>query len=179
MAAVPNTQADDERDLIEAAQADPRRFAELYELWFDRVWAYVIRRLRHRDEAEDVTSEVFEQALSQINRYEWRGVPFGAWLFRIASARIADRRRKSIVHPPVAEPVSEEDIEEACYRARLFAMVRSLPPDQASVLEARFTEGKTTREIANQIGRSEGAVKQLQFRGLETLRAQIAGESHD
>ncbi|MDZ4799511.1 MAG: sigma-70 family RNA polymerase sigma factor [Bryobacteraceae bacterium] len=93
--------------------------------------------------------------------------------------RIADRRRKSIIHPPVAEPVSDEDIEEACYRARLFAMVRDLPPDQASVLEARFVEGKTTREIAKEIGRSEVAVKQLQFRGLETLRAQIAGESHD
>jgi RNA polymerase sigma-70 factor, ECF subfamily len=179
MAAGQNNQADQERELVEAARADPRRFAELYELWFDRVWAYVIRRLRDRHEAEDVTSEVFEQALAQINRYEWRGVPFGAWLFRIASARIADRRRKSIVRPPEAEPVSGEDIEEACHRARLFALVRGLPPDQAGVLEARFVEGKTTREIAGEMGRSEGAVKQLQFRGLETLRAQITGESHD
>ena len=178
MAAGPNTEID-ERELIEAAQSDPRRFADLYELWFDRVWAYVARRMKHRDEAEDVTSEVFEQALTQINRYEWRGVPFGHWLFRIASARIADRRRKSIIRPPEVEPVSDEDLEEACHRARLFALVRQLPADQAGVLEARFVEGKTTREIATEIGRSEGAVKQLQYRGLETLRAQITGESHD
>ncbi|HEY6182161.1 MAG TPA: sigma factor, partial [Terriglobales bacterium] len=75
----------DERLLVEAAQRDPRRFAELYELHFRRVYAYVIRRVERREEAEDVTSEVFHHALAKIKSFEWRGVPFSAWLMRIAA----------------------------------------------------------------------------------------------
>src|SRR5437867_8402430 len=71
-----------ERLLIEAAQRDPSRFAALYEDNFERVYAFVARRVRDRDEAEDLTSEVFHDALASIGRFEWRGVPFAAWLFR-------------------------------------------------------------------------------------------------
>src|SRR6266550_3545624 len=74
-----------ERLLIEAAQRDPSRFAELYEDNFERVYAFIARRVRDRDEAEDLTSEVFHQALANLARFEWRGVPFAAWLFRIAA----------------------------------------------------------------------------------------------
>ena len=73
-----------ERLLIEAAQRDPSRFAELYEDNFERVYAFIARRVRDRDEAEDLTSEVFHQALANLARFEWRGVPFAAWLFRIS-----------------------------------------------------------------------------------------------
>jgi len=79
-----------ERRLIEAAQQDPIRFGALYEIHFERVYAYVARRLGNREAAEDVTSEVFHQALANLARYEWRGAPFGAWLMRIASNAIAD-----------------------------------------------------------------------------------------
>ena len=75
----------DERTLIEAAQRDPGRFAELYESNFDRVYAFVVRRVRDREEAEDVTSEVFHRALANLGQFEWRGVPFAAWLLRIAA----------------------------------------------------------------------------------------------
>src|SRR6266849_10697184 len=84
----------DERLLIQAAQRDPRRFAELYENNFDRVYAFIARRVRNREEAEDLTSEVFHQALANIGRFEWRGVPFAAWLFRIASNAIASHFEK-------------------------------------------------------------------------------------
>src|SRR5438874_7284382 len=77
----------DERLLIEAAQHDPSRFAELYENNFERVYAYVVRRVHSREEAEDITAEVFHQALLNIGRFEWRGVPFAAWLLRIAPMR--------------------------------------------------------------------------------------------
>ena len=89
----PDAEAD-ERHLVQAAQKDPSRFAELYEAHFERVYAYAARRLRDRHEAEDVTSEVFQQALANISRFEWRGVPFGAWLIRIASNAIADRWKR-------------------------------------------------------------------------------------
>jgi RNA polymerase sigma-70 factor (ECF subfamily) len=81
----------DERLLIEAAQRDPRRFAELYEDNFDRVYAFIARRVRNREEAEDLTSEVFHQALANIGGFEWRGIPFIAWLLRMAANAIVDR----------------------------------------------------------------------------------------
>src|SRR5258708_39813637 len=74
----------DERLLIEAARNDPSRFAELYEKNFDRVYAFVARRVRDRGEAEDLTAEAFHQALLNIGRFQWRGVPFAAWLLRIS-----------------------------------------------------------------------------------------------
>ncbi len=82
---------EDERLLIEAAQSDPRRFAELYERHFERVYAFVARRARGRAEAEDLTAEVFHHALAHLGRFEWRGVPFVAWLLRIARNAVADR----------------------------------------------------------------------------------------
>src|SRR4051812_8356940 len=84
----------DEQLLIEAAQRDPDHFGDLYELHFERVYAYIVRRVRDRSEAQDVTSEVFHQALANLGQYEWRGVPFAAWLFRIAANAIADRAKR-------------------------------------------------------------------------------------
>ena len=86
---------EDERSLIEAAQADPARFVDLYERHFHRVYAYVSRRASSRDVAEDVTSEVFEHALTNLRKFEWRGVPFLAWLFRIAANALTDRWRRA------------------------------------------------------------------------------------
>ena len=85
----------DERLLIEEAQKDPARFAELYENNFERVYAYVVRRVGDRAETEDLTSEVFHHALANLHRFEWRGIPFAAWLFRIAANLIADRWQHS------------------------------------------------------------------------------------
>ncbi|HEU4386828.1 MAG TPA: RNA polymerase sigma factor, partial [Blastocatellia bacterium] len=90
-----------ERAVIEAAQRDPGRFGELYEAHFNRVYAYVARRVRDRNETEDITAEVFHQALANIRRYEWRGLPFAAWLFRIAANAIADRGRRAVREIPI------------------------------------------------------------------------------
>jgi RNA polymerase sigma-70 factor, ECF subfamily len=162
----------DERLLIEAAQHDPSRFAELYEQNFDRVYAYVLHRVRDRDLAEDLTAEVFHQALANIARFEWRGAPFKAWLLRIAANAIADRFQSAAVrHEQATDTLeragSEDEIER---RAMLFKLVDSLPEDQRLVLVRRFVDQRSVREIAEELGRSEGAVKQLQFRALQTLR---------
>ena len=85
----------DERLLIEAAQKDPARFAELYENNFERVYAYVVRRVGDRAETEDLTSEVFHHALANLQRFEWRGIPFAAWLYRIAANLISDRWQRN------------------------------------------------------------------------------------
>lgn len=166
---------DEERLLVEAAQKDPSRFGELYEAHFERIYAYAVRRLHDRQEAEDVTSEVFQQALANLARFEWRGVPFAAWLIRIASNAIADRwqrrQRERSLPPPQDRP--EPALDEVEQHARLFRLVGRLPADQRRVIEMRFVEQKTIKEIAAELGRSEGAVKQLQFRGIEGLRARM------
>jgi RNA polymerase sigma-70 factor (ECF subfamily) len=166
----------DERLRVEAAQKDPSRFAELYEEHFERVYAYVLRRVCDRSEAQDITADVFQQALANLSRFEWRGVPFAAWLYRIAANAIADHfqrtARQSSASPPPATS-EDESYDEVERRATLFRSVDRLPPDQRRVIVMRFGEEKSIREIARELGRSEGAVKQLQWRGLQSLRAQM------
>jgi tetratricopeptide (TPR) repeat protein len=84
----------DQQTLVEAAQADPARFLDLYDRHFHHVWAYVIRRTANRAEAEDVTSDVFRRALENLRGYEWRGIPFAAWLLRIAANALAIAGRR-------------------------------------------------------------------------------------
>jgi RNA polymerase sigma-70 factor, ECF subfamily len=170
----------EEELLVEAAQKDPGRFAELYEQNFHRVYAYVVRRVLDRSEAQDLTAHVFHQALANIEKYKWRGAPFVAWLYRIAANAIADRvRRRSLEsgEPRVevlAGVVAQVDLETIERQARVFQEVDKLPEDQRRVIFLRFAEEKSIREIADLLQRSEGAVKQLQFRGLETLRSRLS-----
>ena|SRR5205807_8355977 len=165
-----------ERLLVEAAQKDPSRFAELYEYNFERVYVFVSRRVHERQVAEDLTADVFHKALANLPGFDWRGVPFAAWLLRIAANVINDHWKRSareelLEDPPEAS--NDVTIEEVERRAQIFRMVEDLPPEQRRVIGMRFAEGKTIREIASELGRSEGAIKQLQFRGLETLRTQL------
>ena len=125
--------------LIEAAQRDPACFAQLYEDNFERVYAFIVKRIYDREQAQDLTADVFHNALKNLGRFEWRGTPFAAWL----------------------------------YRARLFKLVEKLPADQRRVIAMRFAHQKSIAEIAKDIGRSEGAIKQLQFRGLQSLRTMV------
>jgi len=167
----------DERVLIEAAQQDPGRFAELYERNFHVVYAYIARRIHDRSEAQDLTAYVFQQALANIGKFKWRGAPFVAWLYRIAANAIADQNRRKSRETTETEVVSntavDPDLEQVERRAQLFRAVDELPEDQRKVILLRFGEEKSIREIAVRLNRSEGAVKQLQFRGLENLRARL------
>lgn len=177
----------EERRLIEAAQLDLSRFADLYEQYFELVYAYIARRLRDRSVAEDLTAEVFHKALASLPRFKWTGAPFAAWLFRIASNMIADRAKRAAREKEISldEPDSpgtatsvreaqQTDLEETERSAELFRLVDQLPEDQRRVVVMRFAEEKSIREIAGELDRSEGAIKQLQFRALENLRARLA-----
>ena len=165
----------DERLLIEAAQQDPSRFADLYEENVGRVYAYIARRVGDRSTAQDLTSEVFHQALANIAHFEWRGAPFAAWLFRIAANAIVDQAQRAARERKLPQPEQPEEVspEEIQHRARLFRLVDELPADQRRVVAMRFAEQKSIAEIARALGRTEGAVKQLQFRGLANLRARM------
>src|SRR5438270_9281177 len=200
----------EERLLIEAAQRDRARFADIYENYFELVYAYVARRVCDRAATEDVASEVFQKALASLPRFKWTGAPFGSWLLRIASNLIADRAKREArertasldgetdrgsgtrvgkgVDAPFqtvgllprgasGSPQSQQgDLEDAERRAHLFSLVNGLAEDQRRVVVLRFAEEKSIREIANELGRSEGAVKQLQFRALENLRKKFTTE---
>jgi RNA polymerase sigma-70 factor, ECF subfamily len=169
----------EERLLVEAAQKDAARFSDLYEANFERVYAYVARRVQNRSDAEDLTAEVFHQALAKIGQFEWRGVPFSAWLYRIAANAIADRWQRASREqgspaaddpPDVSGGANPEEVER---RARVYRLVAELPDDQRRVIEMRFAEEKSIREIARGMKRTAGAIKQLQFRALTNLRTQV------
>jgi RNA polymerase sigma-70 factor (ECF subfamily) len=173
----------DERLLIEAAQKDPACFAELYENNFERVYAYVVRRVGDRTETEDLTSGVFHHALANLRRFEWRGIPFAAWLFRIAANLISDRwQRRSREQVADEQPEQIEsahakgtEFEEVERKATLFRLVDALPEEQRRVVVLRFVEQKSIKDVALEIRKTEGAVKQLQFRALSSLRARMEG----
>jgi RNA polymerase sigma-70 factor (ECF subfamily) len=174
-----------ERLLIEAAQKDPRRFADLYEANFERVYAFVSRRVHRRADAEDLTAEVFQHAIENMPQFEWRGVPFVAWLYRIAANAIADRWEalsREDGKPVTVAPSTvfdDSELERTEQRARIFRHIANLPLDQRRVIEMRFAEEKSIREIAKELGKTTGAVKQLQFRAYQKLRAQVNRDFRD
>jgi RNA polymerase sigma-70 factor (ECF subfamily) len=179
-----------ERLDVEAARLDPTRFAKLYEANVDRVFAFAARRVTSRAEAEDVTSETFRKALSGLPKFEWRGTPFVAWLYRIAANEISDRRaadlrevrsarpeRMEAVPPGIetVEPSIEREIEQASRRDCVERSIDELPADQRRVVMLRFFEERSIRDVARELQRTEGAVKQLQLRALEKLRERCHG----
>ncbi|HTO07462.1 MAG TPA: sigma-70 family RNA polymerase sigma factor [Myxococcota bacterium] len=170
----------DEVARVEAARQDPGQFAFLYEANFELVYAYLARRVKGRAEVEDLTSEVFRRALSALPGYEPRGVPFASWLLRIAANAVVDRarrtKRRALAGPDLAPEPSEPERLDAQQRARLFRAVAELPREQRRVIELRFAEERPVREIAAALGKSEGAVKQLQLRALAALRKRIGSE---
>jgi RNA polymerase sigma-70 factor (ECF subfamily) len=173
---MPMSEEHDERTQVEAAQRDPARFADLYNQNFYHVYAYIVRRVGDRHQAEDLTADVFREALAGIGKFEWRGVPFGGWLVGIASRVVSDYWKRSgrEAGNPSREPESvvPSEVEQ---NTMLFQLVDRLPEAQFRVIHMRFVEQKSIREIAQELGRSEGAVKQLQLRAIENLRAQMEG----
>lgn len=170
----------EERDLVEAAQRDPACFAQLYENNFERVYAFIAWRVHDRDLAQDLTADVFHDALKNLSHFQWRGSPFAAWLLRIAANAIADRGKRAArleaiklreIHEAGAS--RDADLAEVEHRARLFRLVEKLPLDQRRVITMRFAHQKSITDIAREVGRSEGAIKQLQFRALQSLRKMV------
>ena len=180
-----SSEASYERMLVEAAQVDPSKFEVLYELHFERVYFFVLGRVRQRATAEDVTSEVFHKALANLSGYEWRGTPFGAWLFRIATNAIADHykavNRERPSEDEGLDPAGNTNLSakemQSIERQTLFArLVEALPEIQRQVVCERFVEERSIKEIAERLGKNEGAVKQLHFRALQTLREKMGGK---
>lgn len=177
MASVPHER---ERQLVEAARENRVAFGALYERYVDAIYSYAVHRLRDSTAAEDVVAETFHRALENIDRYEWRGVPFSAWLYRIASNVIAARYRRDPAAPldEVGE-IEDDDVgpEEALLggerRRELYAAVAALPQEQQQAVTLRYGQDLHNKDIARIMGRSEGAVKQLLHRAMRGLQRQL------
>ena len=169
---------DKERRLIEAAQRDATRFGELYERYVDAIYSFSYHHTGSHQQAEEVTAETFERALKYLPGYRWRGVPYGALLYRIAASVVSrHRRRAPFLELREAQPATDAGPEEVWLSADTGRALRSalarLPEDQRTVLLLRFEGGMRNAEIARTLGRSEGAVKALTFRGITALRGSL------
>lgn len=174
----------EDSDLIAMAKKDPKAFGALYERYVKRIYNYVYYRTSSQAEAEDLTARVFQRALQHIPRYEDRGVPFSAWLYRIAHNLVVnwhrDRSRRQMVNIDdlVLTAFNVEAPEAAAERSEetelLMLAVRRLPEDRQQLLVLKFVERLPNAEIGDIMGRSEGAIKSLYHRTLIALRRDIA-----
>lgn len=169
----------DEQDLVHRAQnGDKEAFTELYETYFGKLYRYVVARIGNRAEAEDMTQQVFVKAYKSISSYRWRGVPFSAWLFRIAHNLVVDFFRKESKRPtvPLEESLvaSNDNVQQVVERRldveRVMAATRQLTAAQREVVSLRFAGGLAIAEVARVMGKSEGAVKALQHSAIAALR---------
>jgi len=172
-----------ERLLVERAQNDPFAFAALYEMYVDKMYNYIYQRIGNHFDAEDLTARTFLKAFVHLPHYMFRGVPFSAWLYRIAHNMVAnwhrDRHRHQVVSLDVLVAYSRDDEKpEDLMQAReeqrtLLNAIRWLSAERQQLLILKFSEGLTNAEIAQIMGRTEGAVKSLYHRTLLALRQEL------
>lgn len=174
----------DENDLVSLAQeGDKHAFGELYQRYVSRIYGYFYYRTGNKQDAEDLTTRVFMRALSHINSYSDRGVPFSAWLYRIAHNLLANwhrdnSRRKIITIDDYVESELETDAPETLTedmqeQEELMESIRQLPPDRQQLLFLKYVERLSNAEIGEIMNRTEGAVKSLYHRTLSTLHEDL------
>lgn len=177
-----------ESDLIKkAVSGDPDAFATLYDVYIEQIYRFIFFRVGDEPTAEDLTSQVFIKAWDNLSSYQMRGLPFSAWLFRIARNSIIDYYRTFKETAPlepsaVDQPDPGADVDERVERRLQAEEVRlalhKLTDDQRQVLTLRFIEGFNTEEVAQVMGKRPGAIRALQMRGLQAL-AEIYGTMDD
>ncbi|MFN2222218.1 MAG: sigma-70 family RNA polymerase sigma factor [Chloroflexota bacterium] len=174
----------DESALIEQAKSDREAFGRLYERYVDRIHNYVYYRTGNSHDAEDLTARIFYRAIRHIGNYEDRGAPFAAWLYRIARNMVANyyRDNKSDRLLPLESACGrgagagpEATVELLEDREVLLAAIRQLPPERQELLILKFVERLPNAEIGQIMGRTEGAIKLLYYRTLQSLRQEMAG----
>lgn len=167
-----------EQEIIELSKKDAKAFGELYEKYFDRIFNYIYRQTDDEDLAGDLCSQTFINALNNLNRYEFRGVPFSAWIYKIAGNEVNKHYRKnkgkkifSIEELKVKELVesTEEGWDEEMIN-KLIDFMKDLPTDMLQVLELRFFEDKDFKEIAFILDITESGAKMRTYRALDKLR---------
>lgn len=163
-----------------AKGGDREAFAALYRQYLPNVYKFLYYRLGDRTRAEDMTAEVFLRALRKIGDFTWTGADFGAWLLRIARNLILDEAKSSRARLEILDDELPEDsggevetaetaVMENFTQAEVYKAIIKLRPDQRDVITLRFLQGMGVSEVARIMGKKEGTVRTLQFRGLKTL----------
>ncbi|NOT04791.1 MAG: sigma-70 family RNA polymerase sigma factor [Anaerolineales bacterium] len=177
----------EEEILALASQGDRDSFGQLYERYVERIFNYVYYRTGNLHDAEDLTARVFQRAMNHIQKYTDRGVPFSAWLYRIAHNLVAnwhrDRSRKQEIPLddlpilPTKGDHPEKNLVRSQEQEALLRMIRKLPSERQNLLILKFVENMSNAEIGAIMGRSEGAVKSLYHRTLLALRDQLEDQN--
>lgn len=173
----------DERAVVEAAQRGSQdALAQLYEHYFPRVYRYCALRLGPGEDAEDVTTEIFLRIIDNIGSFAWRGLPFGAWVFRIARNEVVSHVRKQKVRGPslsIPEDYADdrrdgfEAVETEMTAAVVWQAVEQLPEAQRQVIALRFGSQMTVAETAKTLNKTENNVKVLQHKAIARLREMV------
>ncbi|OAI38804.1 hypothetical protein AYO38_08950 [bacterium SCGC AG-212-C10] len=173
----------DERAVVEAAQrGDHSALTRLYEFYFPRVYRYVIARLGNNEDAEDVTEEIFLKIIDNIGGFSFRGLPFGAWVFRIARNEVVSHVRRSKNRSATTQisefiPDPSEDhvltIETQFTIAEVREATERLPEAQRQVIACRFGAGLNVAETARALNKSENNVKVLQHKAIAKLQTLV------
>jgi RNA polymerase sigma-70 factor (ECF subfamily) len=183
---MPEIEFNEDDVLMRASQGDRDAFGLLYERYIDRIFNYVYYRTGNLHDAEDLTARVFQRAMNHIKNYTDRGVPFSAWLYRIAHNLVAnwhrDRSRRQEI--PINDvPVlpskgdhPERNLVHSQEQDALLKLIRRLPAERQNLLILKFVENMSNAEIGEIMGRSEGAVKSLYHRTLLALRDQLGDQ---
>ena len=176
----------EELNLVQQArQGDHEAFARLYETHFDKIFRYLVLKIRNQTEAEDMTQQVFVKAYESIGSYQLQGIPFTAWLYRIAHNQMVDYVRKESKKPvPLDESLPirddsnlEDEVETKIEMEKVVLATKQLTKAQREVISLRFAGGLSITEAAKTMRKSEGAIKALQHSAILALRKTLlAGE---
>jgi RNA polymerase sigma-70 factor, ECF subfamily len=169
--------------LVERAVArDQSAFAELYDLYLDRIYRYVYYRTGDRHDAEDLSEQVFLQAWAAIERFRWQSKPFVAWLYTVAHNAVIDWRRRAVNTETLNDPDNPIEVEsdgatqamtQWIDRDLLAKAVKRLTPEQQQVIILKFLDGFDTATIARVMDKREGTIRALQLRALQSLRREL------
>ncbi|MDQ7026329.1 MAG: sigma-70 family RNA polymerase sigma factor [Anaerolineae bacterium] len=170
-------------ELVVYAKEDKEAFGEIYERYLDKIYNYIYYRTGNQQDAEDLTAKVFYRAMSHIENYVDKGVPFQAWLYRIAHNLVAnfhrDKGRRKII--PLDDYIAhtlhsdapDKQAESSEQEALLMEAIRRLPADRQQLIILKFIEQKSNQDIGEVMGRTEGAIKSLYHRTLLSLRDEL------
>jgi len=188
------TNADIEKIVLKAQQGDQDSFSTLFDIWFDRVYRYTAYRV-DSSECEDIVSDIFLKLVQHLPQYKSRsGVGFGAWLFRMAHNTIIDwyRKKKALLGSDIEtdeedffarvvdeQPLPDSQVNSLYDYERVYKFLKKLKPDHREILELKFLEGFTNKEIASITGKTEGNIRIMQLRALKEMRQAMQQDQND
>lgn len=171
-----------EQQVVEAAKKDPARFAALYDKYYEQIFRFIYQRVDDKEAAFDATQQTFLKALNNLYKYEFRGVPFASWLYRIASSEVNNLFRMQKAQRTVniesaniftiIEEIEESRIDE--YHDKIVSIISRLPEAELQLIEMRFFEKRSFREIGEILDMTENNAKVKTYRILDKLKKMIS-----